>query len=616
MTTRSVLTGNNFKIVVASIIVAIITLRDADCLVSPGIDGSYRWALNFLMAFNRGQLSGIIYPEGPLCLLKYPAPVGDHILICALFQMLLGAWFVILFSKLYLHFHKDSSLAAPILISTAFLMAVNIDYVFLGCVLSGMLLWKYARQKIPLYVGVLITVLAMYTKASFFVLCAAAWFMFAIAGVVRKEYKVVLTIILTGIGCYALIGLLIFGSIADLAHFAANNLILPFSYTDALSLYPVNNWKMLGLIFALLLGCFVLFWREPGGFLLKLCIMCFFVNWKYAIGREDFFHAFTFVYLIITVLVVFTAIQKEHLSRAVLLLVLAICTFNFSIRMLNPPTQYFWLPGFENFSDRVIHHKDFKETAARISDDACLRDILPSAMRRGLGNATVDIFPWDLSYVMTNDLNYKPRPYFQSPPLSAWYEQKDIAFLSSDKAPEYIIWHGNNFGQIDMDGLNNEYLPNEMPLLAEAILANYALAPYADTPIALYKKRSKPLRVQKTITGNVDASWGEWVTVPKADSGMLTEASVSVATSGLYGLRNFLYKGAPLYIEYETTEGRILHYRFSISTSKEGIFIDPLWHDPYLKQIRIGRIRFSNDQPGLFPGKVGIEWKRVKFAEQ
>ena len=616
MTIRSVVTGNNFKIVIASVIVAIITLRDADCLVSPGLDTTYRWALNYMLAFNRSELSRIIYPEGPLCILKWPAPVGDHILICAIFQILLNAWFVTLFSKLYRHFHTGSNLAAPILVSTVFLMVVNVDYICLGCVLCGMLLWKYNHQKIPLYIGALITVLALYTKSSFFVLCTTVWFIFAVFLLLNKEYKVLLSAIACGIFSYLLTGLLIFGSISRLSLFTSNNILQPFSYTDALSLYPDNNWIALSLMFLLILSCFIIFFREPAGFLLKLLGLCFFANWKYAIGREDFFHALSFAYLLVLVLILFVAIQKKYLSGGVLLLLLSICSYNYSMKLLNPYPQYFWFPGFVHFSERVIHHKEFKQAAIQYSEEACKANILPVDMRAEIGNATTDVFPWDLSIVMVNKLNYKPRPYFQSPPMDAGYEQKDIRFFQSAEAPQYLIWHTTNFGQMNLDGLNSEYLPNEMPLLTETILANYSLAPYTSAQIALYRKRTQPLIVQKSVEGNTEAGWGEWVPVPRADTGQLIEASVSVNTSMLYSFMSFIYKGSPLYIEYEKNDGSLFHFRFSVKNVKEGIFINPLWNDPHLNPVSIKRIRFSNEEPKFFPGKISITWKRVRFAEQ
>lgn len=54
---------------------------------------------------------------------------------------------------------------------------------------------------------------------------------------------------------------------------------------------------------------------------------------------------------------------------------------------------------------------------------------------------TVDIYPWDQAYVLANDLNYHPRPLFQSYSVyTPALIEKNINFLRSSNAPDTILF--------------------------------------------------------------------------------------------------------------------------------------------------------------------------------
>jgi hypothetical protein len=613
MNSKSFINSDAFKITALSVIVAVITLRDADCTVAPNLDSSFRWVLNYLFSAHRADLANVIYPVGPLCFLKWPAPVGHHILLAALFQMAASAWFVFSYANLYRRFHPQQGYTAVVMVCTVLLMIVNLDYVLLGGVVIGMLSWKFGKNRLALYVSVVITVISCFTKASFFVMQCSVWLAFVIFLVAEKEFKEMGRLLVAGLVGYTLLGLVVFGSVGGLSHYAGNNLLIAFSYSDSISLFPYNNWKALCMCLALLAGAYVVFFRQAGGFVLGLLGLCFFVNWKYAMGREDFFHTITFVYLLVLTMALVIAVEAGKSSKGLVLLILSLCFYTFNMRYVKEDPQYFWFPGLVNFNDRVLHHSQFTNDVLAQSNEACKVNVLPEAWKQEIGNAPVDVFPYDLSIIMVNGLNYRHRPYIQCPPLNRKYEQGDIDFLRSGAAPQYIIWHQTFSGNLGLDGTNNDYLPNECPRLVQAILAGYESTPFCTDRFTLYRKRDRALTVKDEELGRTEAAFGSWVTVPPADTGRYVMAQLDIRPTFEYKLVGLLYKGMPVYIEYETVNGKTLNYTLSVTTAREGVFIGPLPENPAFSLLCIRRFRLLNEDKGFFNDRIGIKWIKTSL---
>lgn len=88
------------------------------------------------------------------------------------------------------------------------------------------------------------------------------------------------------------------------------------------------------------------------------------------------------------------------------------------------------------------------------------------ALRARIGKATVDMFGCEQISVLANELNYRPRPVFQtyavySAPLMEWNEQ----FYKSAAAPEYVLFR--------LVGMDRRFPPLEDAFLFRHLLMNY-----------------------------------------------------------------------------------------------------------------------------------------------
>jgi hypothetical protein len=86
----------------------------------------------------------------------------------------------------------------------------------------------------------------------------------------------------------------------------------------------------------------------------------------------------------------------------------------------------------------------------------------------------------------------------------------------------------------------------------------------------------------------------------------MIRARVNYDNTLLYGLRNFLYKGVPVHIEYETESGKIIQYDISKQCAMAGLFVNPLWTDNQLHFMNIKRVRFLNDRARYFTNHLTV----------
>lgn len=598
-----------------SLLIGIVSIKELDALIMPGLDQPFRWALNYLLAYNRNALSDISYSVGPLCLLKWPVAIGDHILISGLFNVLLNTSFVYLFVVFYCRRHETSNIVKPALMAMAYLLLAELDYIFIAIAVTGILHYKFNRDKAGIWLALCFTVIGLYLKTSLVMYLLSIWCMLVIYLLVSKEYKLCFTLLITAFCMYLLSGLLIFRSFQGVSAYSINNLEMAFEYSDSLSLYPYNDWKILGISLLALLSLFVVYLRQPAGFVFLLLGFCIFANWKYAMGREDFWHAITFLYLIALMMVLFIAVQKEKLYMGVFLFIIALSTYTSNLQNLYNYNNYvFWLPDVKNFKDRVLNHKAYKEKLLVDSKYSCRDNILPGDVRKELKDAAVDVFPFDLSYLMVNDLIYQPRPSLQSGIFGVRNDKIDAVHYQSGRAPQYIIWHSLSDGKSQVDGLEGLYFPNTNPATIEAINRCYFPTNYSNERYTIWQKRNSPLKKKETITAVTRVSWGSWVNVPDADSGDIIKAVLKIDYTTKYKLRSLFYKGLPVYVEYKT-DSNIYRYRFTKDLAMAGLLAGPLLKDTKGNTEKVRKIRFLNERPGegYYEGQIQVEWHKIHY---
>lgn len=217
--------------------------------------------------------------------------------------------------------------------------------------------------------------------------------------------------------------------------------------------------------------------------------------------------------------------------------------------------------------------KEYYHSIKKVKNEFDLSDI----------KGTVDIYPWDQSYILANELKYFPRPLFQSYSVytpSLINRNKD--FLYSDKSSQNILF---SIKEID----------NRLPSMMEG-------ATWLDI-MSLYnfiEKRKNFLLLKKTISNKsyeltkIDekiSSFNQSIYIPKGY--IYSEIYIKKTLFG--NIINTLFKSPILYIELTFDNGTTEKKRIIPGIASKGFILSP-----YLDNIN----KFLDFSRGKNSGKV------------
>ncbi|KIM09350.1 MAG: hypothetical protein KU28_01645 [Sulfurovum sp. PC08-66] len=176
---------------------------------------------------------------------------------------------------------------------------------------------------------------------------------------------------------------------------------------------------------------------------------------------------------------------------------------------------------------------------------------------------SVDIYPWDQAYILASDLNYTPRPVFQSYSVYTNYMiQKNIAFLQSDKAPDNLLF---SIKEID----------NRLPSMMEGttwleIFSKYNVATTIDEFLLLNKSETAAtfsLEEEKAQT----ITFNETVKVEKGNKFIF----IAFEKTFFGKISEILFKAPIVYIQLTFDDNTTTTKRLIPSIASNGFILSP-----------------------------------------
>ena len=205
---------------------------------------------------------------------------------------------------------------------------------------------------------------------------------------------------------------------------------------------------------------------------------------------------------------------------------------------------------------------------------------------------TTDIYSYSQAYLIASNLNWSPRPIFQSYSVfTAKHAEKNREHLLSAHRPDNIIF-------------KIEPIDGRMPSIEDGASWPVLLSDYQPTHLVkdfifLHKRNSehslfKPMRLLKDEVHVL----GETVKVPDTDQPIFAELEIKPT---LYGqLAIIFFKPSPLLITVELENGIKKQYRLNANMAKSGFLLSPL-------------IESTNEFALLYQKKQLLEPKKIKF---
>ena len=188
--------------------------------------------------------------------------------------------------------------------------------------------------------------------------------------------------------------------------------------------------------------------------------------------------------------------------------------------------------------------------------------------REIIGRAGVDVFGHQQIYALLNNLNYRPRPVFQSyaasnPQLMRLNEQ----FYLSAAAPEYVIF--------TLGGIDRRFAPLQDALVLKDLLMNYTLAGAERGFLLLKFKSSASPRLK--LLGEGTAQPGSPIDLRGFTSTNLW-LEISLEPTLLGRLRQFLYRPSTVRLAAwrEPGKGLLTRRRSPAAMLSAGFFASPL----------------------------------------
>ena len=217
-----------------------------------------------------------------------------------------------------------------------------------------------------------------------------------------------------------------------------------------------------------------------------------FLGWKYGFVRADV-HVVTFGMFAGVVPLALLALPASSARFAVLRkslalisvgLAMVLCESNFPGSILSSPRAA--AGSFGHSVDSVVRPGRYAASLAALWRESCESLSLP-AVRKALQDDSVDVFGWRQTYAIANDLNYTPRPVFQSycaynRDLSA----RNAAFYRSSRAPEWVLF--------DLAAIDGRLPSLEDSSCLIEILCGYRFVESAEPFLLLKNRHNAPTR--------------------------------------------------------------------------------------------------------------------------
>ena len=614
-TTHKIKTEDILKWAVIGLIF-VITFPYFEPTYAIGLDASYVWGLNWLFVHDYQTLIQLSYPFGPLAFLQIPTIIGHNWLIFLIFYGILKIGFIYLLFKLATLFSTSFKSAIPVVLIVCFF--VNIDLLIIGnCLILNLLFYK-RNKPIFLFISAILAISGLFIKVSTGISSLSIIFMSLLIdyyfnrNIIRSLKQIG---IISGIGL--IMGLLVFQGFLLLFQFLWGAFKLASGYEGALSLHPQNNWILLSLFMGLMASFPV--WNKEKNIRVAyfLSLFALFAAWKHSFIRQDITHYRIIICFLLVFWSIILFVAKE---KRVLTFIVACCTILLLYANMRAIPWYRGISreivGVNNFID-VLHYKDFTQRITSMSEHNVAPNKLSEEQRALIGDYTVDVYPWEFSYIAANQLHWIPRKTFGIslfPSHGKNVESADYSFSIS--SPDLIIFHfvNDGFGG-KLGSLDQRYILNDEPLVIYNILNHYQLE--EKTNKFLLFKKDTATRFETSIWENPQiVQFNEWIDVPKGNNEII-RLKVSSKNTLWGNVKKMFYKEGQYYIDYMLEDGTIYTYRYVSGTAVDGLWISPFIRDPLSDSMEpdVVKVRLHNSHPRCIQSAVIVQFERIKLKE-
>lgn len=606
-----------FKDVLVSLIIFLFTFPSYEPDYGIGLDPSYVWGLNWLFANDYETLKQLIYPLGPLFILKAPTTESYNFLLYLLNFSILKFILIYLLLKLSAAYHTKKTYAIVFAFIIAYFLSIDLIIIYLCLVLN--LFFQKNNKLIFFGWSVIIAFLGLYIKSSIGISALSIVFLSMVYSFLStKNYRQLIFECGLIFGICLFSGLLVFGSLSIVANYIYGIIRLSMGYGSSLALHPSNNWILIT-IFIITIVAFPFFVKDKiVRYTFLISIFALFSFWKHAFIREDYTHYYPFIFFIIilwSIMAIISASYKKQIITTLIILIIAL--YGNMERLPHYSPIKIEICGIINFYNEYIDYKNYTKKYDDISKKNIEKHILDQNVRQIIGNSTIDIYPWEFSYIAANHLKWKPRATVEiGASTSQWTSKKASEnYLLKEDSPDFVLFHfvkdkySGKFGSID-----ERYLLNDEPIVVYYLFNNYQIV-YRTQSFLLFRKSERGSFLPKITEPTIYASFNQWIDVPQLEiSNVITRVKVNSKNTFFGKIKNMFYKEEAYYVDYLDDQQNIYSYRYQPTTAVDGLWCHPLYFDVN-RSTKILKIRFRNTNNKFVAEPINLQFEYIPVSD-
>lgn len=541
--------------------------------IGTGLDASWAYALNDYI--HRGIIWGrdVVFTYGPLGFLIVPENVGNNMLLSCIFWL---GMLCIHCRMLYQMLFKNGGMIyhKMVLISSALLYALSdmeTEYYlcYLG-LLAILLAWHVERKYI--WTSGLMLILSFYMKFSSFLILLSGLLVFLLLARICKvdhwRYYTFATGLSAAAACAAY---LVFyeHSFSSLMKYIYGSLQMAGGYNAAMSVSDGDVYVVWVVVIAgaWLFCCIASLQINTDNFIL-LAMMTgpLFFLYKHAFVRADAHVdlAFFGILWVLSVMILFFRWDAIGRMRKMQKNVFMISV----IMILLIPVSYVQKGGAEilaSLRSRVI---DLPDKLIKMSvQDVSGMEKLPEQIVSQIGDSAVSIYPWEIAYLASNELNYLPIPGMQVYSLYTPYLDSITSdFYAEDSRPQYIIL---TEGTID-----GRWGYMECPKTWRSIREHYTISAYHNG-VFLLQKNDMQSEAEYEYVHTVTVDKMQKIDTNEADGYIKVKAEMNVWGRAA----KLLWKVPEVTMRAEYEDGTIEERRILLDNLINGADVHSIVHD-------------------------------------
>lgn len=542
-----------------------------------GLDPSWQIALGLLREHSGTWGKDIVFTYGPLGSYIYRLPI--HVSMWK--QLLYDAFFFA--NLLYFHatcFPKQAKIYHIMLFFAFNLFSFEMIgetttflWMFLGMYHGFVALYAKSKWKqgISLVLAFILLGIIFFTKVNFGLV---VWvFLIALLLVLVLEKRMLWWEGLMYVGIF-LFSLVVWADYlhTDILMYVESSFHIIAFYNSGMSVFPVGFRKLTALtygLFVLLLMASFYFvigtekQRLREYFLLATGLGIAFILLKYSFVRADSGHFTAYIKLMTYVCLLLYSFSAQRLIKQIFVGLMP-TLFVFYLLVYAPSIGFTPLGIWHGIKYRPFILKNYLEGTLEIPTN---KSQLPNTFIKQIKHETVDVIPYQISWVHSNDLNYSPRPTLQSYVAGDRYlDSLNEAFFASEKAPQFVIY--------SLEKSSQKYPWSEELLTQKALFKHYSLTDSNDT-LLLFKRQAKARKLRLVYTRQSRHRIGEEIQLGELQSGYLRESSFETAYSSLGNLANLFFQPPQLMADFKSYQS---HEKVSIAPNllKKGFWSNNL----------------------------------------